>query len=184
MLSTAGIGAGYGIGPGMRYIAGLWLGNNLVALLVISGFSALLLAEPAIRIGLLILSAGYLSYLALRIALANSKIAFIESKKAPGAIPGVLLQMINPKAYAVHTTLFFGFAFYPDNILAQNAYKMAIMNAIWIPIHVAWLYAGHFLQKLSLGARRQFQINIVMAAAMMAVTLLALLSSFSLAPGN
>jgi len=36
---------------------------------------------------------------------------------APGFVTSVSLKFINLKEYAIHTTFFSGFAFYPDNFL-------------------------------------------------------------------
>ena len=104
VLSLAGVGAAFGWRQGLSYMAGLFIGHVLVSFVVITGLAAILLAEPIVRTLLLFASAGYLGYLALRIALAGSKIAFIDMIKAPGFMTGMTLQFINPKAYAVHTT--------------------------------------------------------------------------------
>jgi threonine/homoserine/homoserine lactone efflux protein len=109
VLSTAGVGAAYGVRPGLAYVAGLFLGTNLVALAVVSGLAAAALAVPWLRAVLLWGSAAYLLWLAARIALAGAKIAFIHPERPPGALAGVALQVINPKAYAVNTALFSGF---------------------------------------------------------------------------
>ncbi|NIL99012.1 MAG: LysE family transporter [Planctomycetales bacterium] len=178
VLSAAGMGAGYGFRSGLRYVIGLFIGTNLVALAVISGLAVLLLGVPVIRTVLLVVSAGYLIYLAARIALAGSNIAFIEAKHPPGIAAGVFLQIINPKAYAVNTTLFTGFAFLPQSFAAETVWKLIIIAAIWIPIHLVWLYAGHALERLNLGARHQFHINILMAISMLVVVGLALWSNF------
>ena len=58
------------------------------------------------------------------------------------------LQLINPKAYAVNTTLFSGFAFYPDSFLLETSIKLLIANAIWILLHFLWLYFGVKIHKL------------------------------------
>ncbi|WP_212523352.1 LysE family transporter [Actibacterium sp. MT2.3-13A] len=179
VLSTAGVGSGFGFRFGLRYVAGLFIGTNLVSVAVISGLAAIVLGVPVIRTALLLASAAYLLYLAGRIAFAGSKIAFIEAKAAPGILAGILLQLINPKAYAVNTTLFTGFAFYPDSLAAETAMKLMILNAIWIPIHLAWLYAGVALKRFELAAHHQFRINVVMALSMLAVVALALLSGFN-----
>ncbi len=173
VLSAAGVGAGYGFRAGTSYVAGLWIGTNLVALAVVSGVAAVVLAEPMIRTILLWASAIYLLYLAARIAFAGSKIAFIERSKPPGFVGGLMLQAINPKAYAVNTTLFTGFAFLPESPLAETLIKFAIMNAIWIPIHFLWVYAGVTLHRLDLPQRTQFIINILMALSMLTVVALA-----------
>jgi len=173
VLSAAGVGSGYGAGAATRYIGGLWLGNNAVALAVVTGLAAAMLAAPAVRTVLLYASVAYLLYLAARIAFAGARIAFIERSKAPGFLGGVMLQVINPKCYAVNTAFFTGFAFLPDNAAAEVAIKFAIMNAIWIPIHFLWMGAGVTLRRLYLPRRVQFTINVLMALSMLAVVALA-----------
>ena len=168
VLSLAGVGAAFGWRHGMRYIAGLFAGHFLVSIAVITGLAAIILAEPFIRRLLLLASAGYLGYLALRIAMAGSKISFIQIN-APGFMTGMTLQFVNPKAYAVHTTFFTGFAFYPDSFVVETGLKLIIMNAIWISLHLCWLYAGCKLHELNLPDKTQKLINIFMAICLVAV---------------
>ena len=176
VLSTAGVGSGFGYRPGTRYVAGLFVGTNLVALAVVSGIAAIVLSNPNIRAVLVYASAAYLFYLALKIAFSGSKIAFIHAGRAPGFFNGIALQAINPKAYAVNTALFSGFAFWPASLMTETLLKFAILNAIWIPIHFAWLAAGVTVRRLELGQRTQFAINVVMALSMLAVVALAALA--------
>ena len=176
VLTTAGIGAGFGYGAGVRYVTGLCIGTNLVALAVVTGIAAAALADPRIATVLYIVSVSYLLYLAFRIATAGSKIAFIEKARPPGIGGGLALQAINPKAYAVNTALFTGFQFMPDAPLAELALKFLIMNAIWVPLHLGWLWAGVSLHRLDLPPRTQRGVNIGMALAMLAVVALALLA--------
>ena len=168
VLSTAGVGAAFGWRQGVYYVGGLCVGTNLVSLAVISGLAAIILAEPIVRIILLFASAGYLGYLALRVGLAGSKIAFIETA-APGFTAGMMLQFINPKAYAVNTTLFSSFAFYPQSFPIETGLKLVIMNIIWLPLHLAWLYAGVRLHQMNLAATVQRRINMAMAACLLGV---------------
>jgi threonine/homoserine/homoserine lactone efflux protein len=177
VLSTAGVGAAFGRTVGLRYLTGLFIGTNLVALAVVSGLAAIVLSLPWLRLTLLVLSALYLLSLAARIALSGSEIAFIKSAREPGIRNGILLQTINPKAYAVNTTLFSGFSLYADSIALETLIKFAIINAIWIPIHLLWLAAGISLKRLALNARTQRLINMAMAASMLIVVVLALLSA-------
>ena len=114
VLSLAGVGAAFGWRQGISYLSGLFIGNNLVCIAVISGLATVILASPSIRMALLIISAAYLGCLAFRIAFSGAKIAFMQIPK-PGLGTGTTIQLINPKAYAVHITLFSGFAFYPNN---------------------------------------------------------------------
>ena len=178
VLSTAGFGAAYGYKKSLRYVFGLFVGTNLVFLAVATGLIAILLSIPSLRIFLLILSTFYLFYLASKIALAGSNIAFIKAKSPPGIISGVLLQAINPKAYVVNTTLVSGFAFYQSSFAVELVIKFLIMNSIWIPLHLLWLYVGTVLHELNLSIKNQRIINLMMSLSMVLVVVISILYSF------
>lgn len=177
VLTTAGFGAAYGFKPSLRYVVGLFIGTNLVMLAVMSGVAAVILSVPWLRTVLMLASVGYLLYLAARIAFAGAKIAFIEATTAPGVMGGILLQAINPKAYAVNTSLITGFNFGGDAFLFEMITKALIINTIWVPIHLAWLWAGVALHRLNLPQATQRRINIAMALSMLGVVALALWSA-------
>lgn len=177
VLSAAGVGAAYGFRTGLRYVAGLCLGQLIVIAMVVSGLAALVLAEPLIRTVLLVLSTAYLLYLAARIAFAGSKIAFIPAGSEPGILAGLLLQPINPKAYVVNTALFTGFPIFPDALWAEFAWKLIILNLIWVPIHVGWVWFGGAMRRLDLPQHVQRRINVAMALSMLIAVGLALLSA-------
>ena len=176
VLSLAGVGAAYGYRDGVRYMAGLFLGNLMVALAVLTGLAAVMLAEPAVRTVLGVASAAYLLWLAYKIAFAGSRVAFIERPAPPGIRGGILLQAINPKAYAVSTAIFANFAFLPANPGLEAALKLFIFNAIWIVLHIFWLWLGVTIRRLDLAPGTQRAINIGMALAMLGVVALAFLS--------
>ena len=96
----------------------------------------------------------------------------LSGEITPGIMGGVLLQAINPKAYVVNTSLITGFGYMPDN-LTLIILKILITNAIWIPLHLGWLYAGTLLYELNLSQRTQRTINILMALSMLMVVLAA-----------
>ena len=174
VLSAAGVGAAFGMRAGLRYVLGLFIGNNLVILAVISGLAGLVLANPVIRTVLSVLSLAYLLYLALRIAFAGARLAFAPVASQPGVLAGIVLQPINPKAYAVNTALFAGFSIMPDALVTEAIWKLLIVNAIWVPIHIVWVWFGGQLKALDLAPARQRAVNIAMAASMLIVVALAL----------
>jgi len=178
VLSLAGVGAAYGWRQGFSYLLGLFLGTNLVCFAVISGLATAVLAYPTIRTMLLIISVGYLVYLSLSIAFAGSKIAFIHITK-PGVISGLMLQFINPKAYAVNTALFSGFAFYPESLIIETGFKLIIANFIWLLLHCLWLFVGLKINQLELSVQTQRLINFSMALCLLAVVSLSVWSMFS-----
>ena len=148
----------------------------LVALIVVSGLAAIILATPWARNTLLVASAIYLLYLAARIAFAGKKIAFISADQKPGLRDGILLQLVNPKAYAVNMTWFSGFALFPASLVSETLIKFVIINLIWVPIHLLWLAAGNVTNQLDLSAKTHAVINALMATAMLIVVALALVS--------
>ncbi|MEO3413068.1 LysE family translocator [Roseovarius sp. CAU 1744] len=177
VMTTAGFGAAYGFSPSLRFVLGLFIGTNMVMLAVMTGLAAIILSTPWLRTVLMLASVGYLLYLAARIAFAGARVAFMRARQPPGITGGVLLQAINPKAYAVNTSLITGFNYAPDAFLFEMVTKAAIINTIWIPIHLAWLWAGVSLHRLDLADRTQRMINIFMALSMLGVVALALWSA-------
>lgn len=173
VLTTAGFGAAYGFKASLRYVLGLFIGTNLVMLAVITGLAAVVLSLPWLRTVLLVLSTAYLLYLAARIALAGAKVGFMAATRPPGISGGLALQAINPKAYVVNTSLITGFSFAPGHLAFEIGMKALIMNAVWIPVHLGWLYAGTVLHEMNLPQHVQRAINIAMALAMLLVVALA-----------
>ena len=111
--------------------------------------------------------------MALSIATTGSKIAIVAADRPLRFFNGVAMQIINPKAYAVMTTLFSGFAFLPENTALEALVKALVFTSISFPVHTIWLLAGASLKRLALSPRVNRIINIAMALAMLAVVALA-----------
>ena len=173
VLTTAGIGANYGFKAGLRFVLGLFVGNNAVFLIVAGGLFAALETIPFLRLILAGASLLFLLYLALKIAFAGSKVAFINPGKPPGFLGGLMLQFVNPKAYAVNAFFLSNFPIMPEAPVTEIALKFLIANVFWVPIHFLWLGLGVWLQRLDLAPKWQRLINIVMALAMLFVVGLA-----------
>ena len=172
VLSLAGVGAGFGWKVGMMYLIGLFFGTNGVALLVVLGFKQFLFEIDGVEITFLLLSLSYLSFLSWRIATSDNKTGFKQSLKAPRLYEGIFLQFVNPKAYVVQGHLFvvlsLGMASYSNEIIV----KFIIVNSIWIPIHLLWLWLGISLKKWSLAVNKQVWVNRGMGLALFAVVIL------------
>ena len=178
VLSVAGVGAAFGYKSGVRYILGLCLGTNLVALAVVTGLAAIVLSNSLLRVALMLCSSSYLLFLAYRIATQGADISFSKSDRKPGILAGILLQLVNPKAYAVNTAMYTAFLIYPDSLMLEIGLKFVIMNLIWFPIHLFWLFLGVYLKSLNLSSRHQSNVNLLMAWALAFVVILAVFSSF------
>ena len=172
VLSLAGVGAGFGWKVGMMYLIGLFFGTNGVALFVVLGFKQFLFEIDGVEITFLLLSLSYLSFLSWRIATSDNKTGFKQSLKAPRLYEGIFLQFVNPKAYVVQGHLFvvlsLGMASYSNEIIV----KFIIVNSIWIPIHLLWLWLGISLKKWSLAVNKQIWVNRGMGLALFAVVIL------------
>jgi len=179
VLSLAGVGSAFGYRAGWAYGTGLFIGSNAVMAAAAAGLAALFLASENLRLVFTVLSTAYLFYLAAKIAFAGSKIAFIESSNPPGLWGGIALQAINPKAYAVGTFVFSNFPIWPSSFGVEVLLKFILLNAVWIPIHIAWLAAGVTVNQLDLARKAQFMINVGMALAMLIVVGLATWSAFA-----
>ena len=172
VLSLAGVGAGFGWRVGIMYLIGLFLGTNGVALLVVLCFKQFLFEIDGVELTFLVLSLSYLSFLSWRIATSDNKTGFKETSKAPKLYEGIFLQFVNPKAYVVQGHLFvvlsLGISSYNTEILT----KFLIVNSIWIPIHILWLWLGISLKKWSLASNKQVWVNRGMGLALFAVVIL------------
>ena len=175
VLSLAGVGSAFGFKSGVRYFFGLFIGHNLVGFFVVSGLAALLLGSPFIRTILMILSSAYL---ASSIAFSGNKVGFKAYSHIPGLKSGLLLQIINPKAYVVSTTMYSGFVMMESSLILEVLLKCLIANLIWIPVHILWLYLGVVIKSLELTAKIQKLINYFMAVSMISVVFLAMLTTF------
>ena len=173
----AGVGSAFGFRAGIKYFIGLFVGNNLVGFFVISGLGALLIAEPNTRTIFIILSSSYLVYLAGSIAFSGSKIRFKAYAITPGIKSGILLQIINPKAYVVNSTMYSGFLLFENAYLFEVVIKVLIVNAIWLPVHALWLSLGVLIKRLDLSSDIQRLINYFMAVSMISVVVLAAIAA-------
>jgi len=173
VLTVAGNAAAYGFRHGIPYALGVVSGSLVVMGLVASGLAALVFSMPYVREVLLTASLGYLLYLGWRIASSGSGVAIIETDKPLRFANGFTLSLINPKGYAVFTTIVGGFNFYPDDALIEIGMKFVIFTSMSVPIHLLWNGMGASLKKLPLGPRGHRIVNIAMAVSMLAVVGLA-----------
>ena len=172
VLSLAGVGAGFGWRVGMMYLIGLFFGTNGVALLVVLGFKQFLFEIEGVKLTFLFLSLSYLSFLSWRIATSDNKTGFKQSLKAPKLYEGIFLQFVNPKAYVVQGHLFVVLSLGISSYNAEIITKFIIVNSIWIPIHLLWLWLGISLKKWSLASKKQSLVNRAMGLALFAVVIL------------
>ena len=124
---------------------------------------AVLLAVPQLAPVLLIVSVGYILYLAFRIATAPPLAASDRSGDTPSFGGGLLLALANPKAYVAIAAVFAGSALAPF-------LKVAVLAGMVVLIHVAWLVAGAALARVLRDPLWSRRVNLALAAALVAAT--------------
>jgi threonine/homoserine/homoserine lactone efflux protein len=146
----------------------------LVLVAVATGITATLLAMPALRAVLLVISAAYILWLAYRVATAPPPAAPTATAAAPSLVGGVLLGVANPKAWVAIAAVFAS-ARLADAATTDAAAKIAVLAGMIVLIMVAWLIAGAAFASMLRDPARARLINTALAAALVGATALAVL---------
>jgi threonine/homoserine/homoserine lactone efflux protein len=170
-ISLTAAGSAYGVRRSLGYLVGLVAGTVVVLVAVATGITAMLLAVPALRSVLIVLSAAYILWLAYRIATAG-----VGTGPRPGSAPslagGVMLGVANPKAWvAIAAT--FGSARLADPATTDAAAKIALLSMVAVLIMTVWLVVGASFAPALRDPRRARVVNLALAAALVAATALA-----------
>lgn len=159
-LGLAAAGAAFGFRTARPFLFGLLSGVALTLVLVGTGVVGALLAHPVVGPLLTAFAACYMVYLAYRIATAAPIGDTHGSADAPGFVPGFVLAMTNPKAYAVFATLFSGFTVIPDDIVRNALFKGLLIMGLLTVTDFTWLYVGSALRHLFRDPRLSRRINV------------------------
>lgn len=162
-ISVTAVGAALGFRRSLGYLSGLVAGTIAVLLAVATGVVAVLLAEPQLAPVLLAASAAYILYLAFRIATAPPLSKHDETVAAPSFMGGVLLAIANPKAYVAIAAVFAASMLGP-------VLKIAVLGAMIVLIHLAWLLAGAAFSRVFHDPVWSRRVNLAFAAALVATT--------------
>jgi threonine/homoserine/homoserine lactone efflux protein len=173
-LSLAATGAAFGARRGLGYMIGIVAGVAVVMALVASGLTGLMLALPGAAPVLAALAAGYLVWLAWRIATAPP-LGDQATARPPSIVAGFLLALANPKAYAAMVALFSGFVLIREQPELDAALKALLLVAIMSAVNLAWLVAGSALTRCFREPTINRAINVAFAALLVASVGLALL---------
>ena len=175
LLSILGVGTSFGFRVGLAYTAGVLIGANVVSLMAVIGLLSFVTAFPKFKLLFTLLSICYLLYIAFKIAISKGHPTPINRPADIGIFDGILIQLINPKAYAVALALFSGFPFFEQSLMVETILKFLIANAIWIPAHFFWLYFGESLRKLDLSREKIVILNYSLAFLMVLAVALSII---------
>lgn len=175
-LSLAGIGTAYGFRKGIPYLLGIIAGTTSVLLMIATGITALILAEPALVTGLTVLAGTYILYLAWRIATAPVGRIDTATNKAPAFLPGFLLAIANPKAFAAIGAVYSGQTVVAENLAGDAVAKVAALAFVIVMVNSIWLAFGSGFSRFLSDPRIGRVANITFAIMLVASVGLALIS--------
>jgi threonine/homoserine/homoserine lactone efflux protein len=173
-ISLTAAGSAYGVRRSLAYLLGVIVGTTIVLVAVATGITATLLAVPALRVFLIVISALYILWLAYHVATAPPLAAQTAAVDAPSLAGGTLLGVANPKAWVAIAAVFAG-AHLADTATTDAVAKIAVLTAMIVLITTTWLIAGASFAPLLRDAHRSRIINAALAAALVGATALAVL---------
>ncbi len=172
-LSLAAAGAAFGPAASMRYLAGLNLGMVAVMAMTGSGVAGAASAYPPLRLAAMIAAAVYFAWLAFRIATAPPLAdPATGGRKAPRFRDGVLLSLVNPKAYAAMASLFSGFVLVADAPFPDAMVKILLVAGVLALVNPAGLLAGRLLTGAFRNPKANRALNIAFAVLLLASVML------------
>ena len=174
-LSLAAIGAAFGAGRGLPYLAGIVLGTAGVLLIVASGLTAAVLAMPALANVITFVAAAYIVYLAWRIATAPPLKQGDTQARAPSFAAGFLLAIANPKAYAAIGAVYSGNTLVEGDVFADAALKILFLAGMILVINSMWLVFGSLVSRFLRDPRWSRVANITFAALLLVSVVFAVL---------
>ncbi len=135
-LSTA-LAANHGLKRAMTFVCAVPIGWGLLFTLCAGGVGALMVAMPALRLGIKVLGVGYLLWLAYKIGTASKLSSVDESRLNVTFFQGVMLQFLNIKAWMLALAVVAGW-------LAGRA-DAANRFALLLPIMLFFGFASNLL---------------------------------------
>ncbi|MBZ9769767.1 MULTISPECIES: LysE family translocator [unclassified Mesorhizobium] len=172
-ISVTAVGAAFGLRPSLGYTSGVVLGTIAVLLAVAGGIFGMLTSVPGVAPVLAVASAGYILYLAFKIATAPPLAGRGSTATKPDFLGGFMLAVANPKAYVAIAAVFVGAAAQADALGVST--RLLVLAAMIVAIHVVWLLAGTAFARVLRHPLASRIINLVFAATLVLTTLLAVL---------
>ena len=162
-LSLAAIGSTYGFRKGLKYYAGIVLGTFFVLLLVATGVTGLILAEPRLAVVVSTIAALYILYLAYKIATAPVGSKGSTQTSVPAFSGGLLLAISNPKAFAAIGAVYSTHSLVEDSVIINNIAKVTARLSVIIIVNATWLLIGNLLSSVLQRPKTARAINVVFA---------------------
>ena len=172
-ISLAASGAAYGFRRSVPYLLGLVLGVLSTLIVAAFGLGYLFTQFPAVHALLRLISLGYILYLAYRIATSGN--ASSGEAKPLSFLRGVVLNLINPKAYIAALATITQFSIPGGAYFQSVALIILVATLVALVLNLGWAYAGEWMSKLVSSPRAVVALNVAMAVILVASVFLATL---------
>jgi threonine/homoserine/homoserine lactone efflux protein len=167
-LSTA-LAANYGLKRAMTFVCAVPIGWGLLFTLCAGGVGALVVAMPALRLGIKVLGVGYLLWLAYKIGTASQLSTVDESRLNVTFFQGVMLQFLNIKAWMLALTVVAGWMAGQADAASRFALLLPVMLFFGFTSNLLYAAVGSLLRDWLKQGRRLAWFNRIMAT-ILAVT--------------
>ena len=157
-------GANFGVRRSLPHAAGITIGFSIMIALVGHGLGRAFDLWPSLRIGLAVVSAGYLAWLAWKIATAAPPGSRGQASRPLSLLQAAGFQWVNPKAWtmAVSAITLFAKGTTGPFVVA------AVFGAVSVVSTATWLVAGTQVRRLLDSPGRLRAFNRAMAALLVA----------------
>jgi len=175
-LSLAAIGAAFGYRAGLPYLAGIVTGTIGVLLMIATGVTGLIVAQPVLARTLAVAAALYILYLAFKIATAPPLAKAAAGRDHPPFAAGFALAIANPKAFAAIAAVYAGQRLLAGDLVLDAVAKIAALSVVIVAVNAAWLVFGAMMSTLLRDPVTARVANIAFAVMLVVSVLLALLT--------
>jgi threonine/homoserine/homoserine lactone efflux protein len=166
-LSTA-LAANYGLRRAMRFVCAVPVGWGALLAVCAAGLGGLIVAVPALRIGVKAVGVAYLLWLALKLS-QTSRLSEADASRLHVTFwQGAALQFVNIKAWMLALTIVAGWIAGRENAALRFAIVLPVMLGYAFLSNLAYAGMGALLRDWLARGERLVWFNRAMAAVLVA----------------
>lgn len=166
-LSTA-LAANYGLRHAMRFVCAVPVGWGALLAVCAAGLGGLIVAVPALRLGVKAVGVAYLLWLALKLSQTSRLTEADASRLNVGFWQGAALQFVNIKAWMLALTIVAGWIAGREDALLRFAIVLPVMLGYAFLSNLAYAGMGALLRDWLARGARLVWFNRAMAAVLVA----------------
>ena len=166
-LSTA-LAANYGLRHAMRFVCAVPVGWGALLAVCAAGLGGLIVAVPALRLGVKAVGVAYLLWLALKLSQTSRLTEADASRLNVGFWQGAALQFVNIKAWMLALTIVAGWIAGREDALLRFAIVLPVMLGYAFLSNLAYAGMGALLRDWLARGARLLWFNRAMAAVLAA----------------